>query len=226
MPTQTYLAYPWEIDGIIQGVVADVVREVSEMDYSDILEEQIPFLEEVHSQYFEQEVDPTGKPWAPLTQKTLDTKGTSRILVNHSVLMNSLTQQSAVGAIRNVNGPTLEFGTNVSYSIYHQQDCGGSAGPLDLTPRQARKKALALLKRRVKRREARTLRGRLKKVVRKFIGLIGAIRAKFGGQVKTKTRARRRRKRMPARPHVGLSVDRTDEMVGKIADSIVSKMRR
>lgn len=52
--------------------------------------------------------------WPPLAAATIAAKGNDKILIETSALLNSLTSESAEGALFEVNGNELLFGTNLT----------------------------------------------------------------------------------------------------------------
>ena len=84
----------------------------------------VNILEQLHEQYFAQQADPQGRPWPELSPVTIAQKGHSRILVDTSDLMNSLTNSSAQYAVRQATGDSYTFGTSRPFAGVHQSGAG------------------------------------------------------------------------------------------------------
>jgi len=108
-----------EVPGAIQAAVGRMVNEIGEINWSDVLSEQIPALEKMHAGYFAGQRDAGGASWAALSATTVAKKGHGRILDETGALRASLTSSGA-GAVRRVSGRELKFGTSVRYATYHQ----------------------------------------------------------------------------------------------------------
>lgn len=226
------------IPGAINQVVQDVAAEIASTDWSRSLEDQLPFLQQVHQDYFDRATGPDQQAWPSLSSETVRRKGNSKILVNTRRLVQSLSANTA-DSVQDINSATntLTFGTRVPYSIFHQGDCGGrfgSAGAAGSSPKGRRQSRL-----RLPRQPGRSRRSHF------VFGAVGAIRGLlsrlFGRthrqmnlpNLKTTTsrlrpiqKTVRRRKTRATRPHVGLNLDSTRALAGRIADAIVERLGR
>lgn len=72
------------------------------------------YLLESHRQRFDDQVDPDGHAWEPLSARTIERKkkNADKILIEHGGLMDSLHY--------NASSHGLEFGTNLIYGATHQ----------------------------------------------------------------------------------------------------------
>ncbi len=111
----------------LQGVFDDVAADFSDTDFSPILDDWLIRMEDLHSQYFQSEVGPSGDAWQELAQATIDRKGHDAILIDSGKLSESLIGGTS-DAIRDVfdEGAMagLSFGTSVEYAIFHQEGLG------------------------------------------------------------------------------------------------------
>lgn len=124
------------VDGF-EGL-ADLFNEMEDQlfdhDFTPAMTAEIGQLQEVHRRHFENQADPGGTPWAPLSPATVAMKGRrsghqaahETILVDTGRLFESLVVGPAVSdsdRIRDVgrldDGAYLTFGTDVPYSIFH-----------------------------------------------------------------------------------------------------------
>lgn len=222
----------------INQVVEEVTTEIAATDWSNSLEDQIPFLRELHQQYFDSATGPDQQKWPALSTETVRRKGNGKILVDSRRLIQSLTATTA-DSIQDVDKATntLTFGTRVPYSVFHQGDCGGRFGAAATTGSSPKGRRQSRL--RLPRHPAGGGRGRF------VFGAIGAIRGLlsrlFGKthrqmklpNLKTTTpgmrpiqKTLRRRKTRATRPHVGLNLDSTQQVAGRIADAIVERLGR
>lgn len=226
------------IPGAINDIVQDVAAEIAATDWSRSLEDQVPFLQQIHQEYFDRAIGPDQQAWPSLSSETVRRKGNNKILINTRRLVQSLSTSTA-DSVQDINRATntLTFGTRVPYSIFHQGDCGGrfgSAGAAGSSPKGRRQSRL-----RLPRKPGRSPRSNF------VFGAIGAIRGLlprlFGRthrqmnlpNLKTTTsrlkpiqKTVRRRKTRGNRPHVGLNLDSTREIAGRIADAIVERLGR
>lgn len=115
-----------EIDdlGQLEGIIKDIATDFRAIRYRDILGVFSDELESTHDEYFNQDQNPGGRPWAPLAPSTVRRKGHDTILEETGRLRQSLTQKSS-DAIRSVweqaHDQGLVFGTEVPYTIFHQE---------------------------------------------------------------------------------------------------------
>lgn len=189
---------PEAIPNAIQGVVNDVIREISSLDYTRILSAEMATIEKHHAGYFSRQRDPSGHPWAPLRPSTVAKKGHNKILVDHGRLMASLTG-AGPGAIRLVRNQELIFGTSVPYAKFHMTGWTIRSGRV---PRSGSQRPSVPSVSRPK-----TSGSELNKAVRR-----AAVRAPSASS------------RVPARPPVGLSTKAVSEIVNNVADGIIARM--
>lgn len=126
------------IDGIenLQTVFDGIELDFDSLDFSPVLKEELGKLEQLHAGFFRTSTGPDGAQWKPLAPSTIARKSSSKnaavrarshtILVETSALRESLVNSNS--GVRIVvdepAGTVLSFGTDVPYSIFHDQSSG------------------------------------------------------------------------------------------------------
>ena len=216
------------------SVVQDIQAEIATMNHGELLHDQIPWLEELHRKYFDQAVGPGGDAWKPLSPRTAKKKGHGKILIDKRRLVRSLTERG-FESVRKIDRrhATLEFGTRVPYSIYHQR----SADMLLRTPGRSRSgSSKKLLKQPMKSKSSiwrgRGLLGALRGLLKRAYAGVTKLRMKLRGLRSPRNAGPQARRRLREskvrreRPHVGLSLDTSSELSGRIVDDIIRRLAR
>jgi len=115
-----------QIDDIrhLGGIMARLERDFETADLQQVLEGFFDELEAQHEHYFQQQQNPVGEPWPPNAPSTIAKKGHDNVLHDTERLRRSLAGQTGDSIRETVQGGKtqgLNFGTDVPYSIFHDQ---------------------------------------------------------------------------------------------------------
>jgi len=93
-------------------------------DFKPVFRWMFQALQKAHMQNFQTQGQTDGSPWKPLDPQyaswKLENYGDKGILVRTGDLQDSLTMNSARGAVRDMGRRTAYFGTKLSYAKFHQ----------------------------------------------------------------------------------------------------------
>lgn len=121
MATATRETHRQQVEGIaaLGGIFIEIEQQFINADYSKTLEPFLKVFEGTHAAGFAAEANPVGSKWKPLSPRTVKRKGHGIILYKTGRLKASLI--GATGdSVRAVSHRGLLFGTEVPYSIFHQ----------------------------------------------------------------------------------------------------------
>jgi phage gpG-like protein len=121
MATTKRETHKQQVEGIasLGGVFVEIEQQFINADYSETLEPFLRVFEGTHAAGFAAEASPSGSKWRPLSPRTIKRKGHGIILYETGRLKASLI--GATGdSVRAVSHRGLLFGTEVPYSIFHQ----------------------------------------------------------------------------------------------------------
>jgi len=104
-----------------QGVYDDIASNFRAASYRDELDDIDDLIYESHADRFGLENDPNLSAWPPLAAATIARKGHATILVDTKRLRRSLTTKGHTDHVGEITDRGLTFGTDVPYSIFHQQ---------------------------------------------------------------------------------------------------------
>lgn len=94
------------------------LNRLAQFDARDMLDEIGQALASTTTRRFRDSVDPEGRPWQSLRPATIKQKGSSKPLIHHGHLRDSITHE--------VRGDRVAVGTRMIYGAIHQ--FGGQAG--------------------------------------------------------------------------------------------------
>ncbi|WP_169314853.1 phage virion morphogenesis protein [Rubinisphaera brasiliensis] len=116
-----------QIDDIryLGGIFVDIEEGFKNADFTKTVEAFFPVLEQSHAKGFQEARSSAGDNWPALAPSTVKRKGHDTILVDTGRLKQSLASQTQ-HSVREVSdrGRGALFGTQVPYSIFHQQGGG------------------------------------------------------------------------------------------------------
>jgi len=110
-----------ENEADFQGIYDDIALNFREAEYKSELSDFEDELYELHADSFALERDPNLSAWPPLAAATIARKGHDEILFESGRLRTSLTTKGGPGHTGEIFDRGLSFGTDVPYSIFHQQ---------------------------------------------------------------------------------------------------------
>ncbi len=101
------------------GIYQEMENQYGDADYEEPLKDFFEDLQDAHFDYFRNEHGPDGSAWPPLAPSTIARKGHDRILFDSGDLESQLVDDGA--GIREVTHRGLIYGTDLFYSIFHQE---------------------------------------------------------------------------------------------------------
>ena len=101
------------------GIYQEMENQFEAADYEEPLKDFFEDLQDAHRDYFLNEHGPDGSAWPPLAPSTSARKGHDRILFETGELEKQLTGDGS--GIREPTHRGLIFGTDLFYSIFHQE---------------------------------------------------------------------------------------------------------
>lgn len=110
-----------QIEGVraLGGVFVEIEEQFKAADYTRTLTPFLDLLQRTHAEGFSTQSNPVGRKWKPLAPSTIKRKGHGIILFETGRLKSSLI--GATGdSVRAVSHRGMLFGTQVPYSIFHQ----------------------------------------------------------------------------------------------------------
>lgn len=108
----------------LPGVYAALQTSLNAVDFQQVFTERIfPEIERVEHGFFDSETGPSGAPWAPLAQSTIDKKHHDLILWETGRLEDSVTGQTG-DSVREAGAREMAFGTNRPFAGVHQDGSG------------------------------------------------------------------------------------------------------
>lgn len=76
---------------------------------------------DTHSDYFGNQADPNGSPWAPLAPVTVKNKGHSIILIETTEMFKSVTNRKHSGHVETITPDSLSWGTDDPKAVFHKE---------------------------------------------------------------------------------------------------------
>lgn len=125
MPETIFVRNQQEAARAMQQVVNQTVERMRRVTHRAVFADEIlPKLRRWHREYFERSAGPSGRPWAPLSQVTVDRKGHDTILIETGDLVTSLVEQNrhTIKRFRREGSKVVfEYGTDRPNAWRHQQ---------------------------------------------------------------------------------------------------------
>lgn len=103
------------------GIYLGIDQQFQAISYKPAMEQTEQDLAAEHAERWPRAVSPDGTPWPALAESTVKRKGHSRILVDTTLLSESVINPEHPQHVREVLDTGLTFGTAVPYGIFHQQ---------------------------------------------------------------------------------------------------------
>ncbi len=107
--------------GDFDSLLVELSSVVANADYEPVLQDFQQDLAQGEAEAFQSEHEPGGSPWLPLKPSTMKRKHHAGILFDTGALMASLITVGGPGNVHETNPRGLLFGTDVEYSIFHQE---------------------------------------------------------------------------------------------------------